>query len=113
MPSPATGPAGKSPPSAPDAQPVRILRRDDVQEYLSHLEPGVRGYLQVAPSADAESIRAHLAFARAVEILGVGPRKGARLPTPQYTLVRILFFADDNRLTQIGIGRQMGVTSSY
>jgi DNA-binding MarR family transcriptional regulator len=71
--------------------------------------------VKASPEADAESVRSHLAFVRAFEVLSAGsprPRPNA-LPTPLYTLVRILYFADEYHLTQIEIGRQMGVTSTY
>jgi len=86
-----------------------------VNEYLSHLDPGVQGYVNASPDADAESIRSHLAFVRAFEVLSAGrPRPNPHaLPTPLYTLVRLLYFAAEYHLTQIEIGRQMGVTSTY
>jgi DNA-binding MarR family transcriptional regulator len=86
-----------------------------IEEYLSRLEPGVRGYVDALPGTDAESVRTNLAFVRAAEVLGAGPRKSgeSKLPTPQFSLLRVLFFTDGNRMTQIGIGRQMGVTSTY
>ena len=84
-------------------------------ESIRQLDPGVTGYTEALPSADPESIRMYLAFIRANEVLNSrqGNRNAYGIPRPQYTLVRLLFFAEGNIMAQSDIARAMAVTPTY